>query len=432
MSAPVCEGSVTPLEKSGSTNRLLLASVVALFFIWGLATVLIDTLIPKLKTLFTLTYTEVMLTQFCFFLAYFLFSLPASSIVARLGYVRGIITGLAVMSVGCLLFMPAVRLGLYESFLVALFVMACGITLLQVAANPFITLLGPSQQAHSRLTLAQAFNSLGTTVGPLIGAALILGSHVAETPDLSAMSAPALHQFRVEQAREIQVPFIGIAVVLGLVALVFLAFRNVETQAVTAPAASGRSVWSLLRNRRLALGTAGIFFYVGAEVSVGSVLINYLMEPETLTLRASRAGQLVSLYWGGAMVGRFVAAGVLRRVPAGRVLAMCAFTAALLATTSWLAVGWVAAVSVIAIGLFNSVMFPLIFSLAIEGCGEDTPRASGLVCMAIVGGAIVPLITGAVADFSSLSTALLVPAACYLYVAFYGLGVQRGRLPAPQ
>lgn len=403
--------------------------VVLLFFAWGFATVLIDSLIPKLKALFTLSYTEVMLTQFSFFLAYFLCSIPAGWVLARIGYLRAIVTGLLVMAAGCVLFIPAVHYGLFGGFLVALFVMAAGITLLQVAANPLIAVLGPPETSHSRLNLAQAFNSLGTFVGPFVGAAFILsGSH--EQPDISTLSAEALATYRHAEAQMVQGPFLGIAAGIVVLVVIFWSLRRLQGPALAVQPASSGLVFGVLRDPRLACGALSIFAYVGAEVSIGSLLTNYLMQPSTLGLAPARAGTLVSLYWGGAMVGRFIGSAVLRRVPAGAVLAACALGAALLASTSALSVGMVAAVAVIAIGLCNSIMFPTIFTLAIERLGARTPQGSAMLCLAIVGGAIVPVVTGYVADKAGLATALFVPAVCYLWIATYGVLTRLGVVDA--
>ena len=404
----------------------LVALVVFLFFAWGFATVLIDTLVPKLKGIFSLTYVEVMLTQFSFFLGYFIFSIPSGFILARIGYIRGAVLGLAVMAIGCLLFVPAAALGLFPAFLIALFVMSAGITLLQVVANPFIAELGPESSSHSRLTLAQAFNSLGTTIGPWVGAILILSGGVTIAPHLAPA---ALAAARRAEAHSVQLPFVLIAATLIVLAVVFWTMRRAAAPAVSAQTARLSDLWSLRTRPRLMLGTLAIFVYVGAEVSIGSVMTNYLMQPSVLALAAERAGKLVSLYWGGAMVGRFIGAYVLRRLEPGYVLAACAIGAASLATLSSFTTGSLAAYSLIAVGLFNSIMFPTIFTLALEGLGEETPNGSALLCMAIVGGAIVPELTGAVADARGLAFALLVPAVCYLWIAVYrsltarGLGV---------
>ena len=405
--APQSAGKMAPL-------------VVGLFFIWGFSTVLVDTLIPKLKALFSLSFTEVMLTQFAFFIAYFLVSVPAGRLLAKIGYVRGIVTGLVVMAIGGLMFAPAASLGVFPGFLAALFVLASGITILQVAANPLIAILGDPARSHSRLTLAQAFNSLGTTIGPWVGAVLILKGMV-DLPAADTLSPVALAALRKTEAQVVQVPFLGIAAVLLAMAAVFWALRNWKGAPQTEGAEGGPSSLALITaNPRLALGVASIFAYVGAEVSIGSVMANYLMQPTTLGLAALEAGKLISLYWGGAMIGRFLGAGVLRYVSPGKVLAACAVAAGALAATSGLSTGMLAAVSLISIGLFNSIMFPTIFSLGIEGLGKDTAKGSGLLCMAIVGGAVVPLATGGVADHLGLGLALFVPVVCYAVIAAFG------------
>ncbi len=385
--------------------------VIGLFFCWGFATVLVDTLIPRLKALFTLSYAEVMLTQFCFFLAYFIVSVPAGALIARVGYVRGIVIGLATMTAGCLLFIPAAAASQYEYFLFALFVMAAGITVLQVAANPLIAILGSRETSHSRLNLAQAFNSLGTFIGPFFGAWLILGSMDNAAPAAAPVASGAL-----------KLPFVYIAAGLAIMTAVFVSFWSVRLEAGSASARMqlGRSTFALLKRPRSGFGALSIFLYVGAEVSIGSLLVSYLMEQHTLGLAAAAAGRMVAYYWGGAMVGRLLGAAVMRRVPAGVVLAACALGAAALATLSSVSAGVLAAYAAIAVGLCNSIMFPTIFTLSIEGLGARTPQGSALLCLAIVGGAIVPLIAGKVADIAGISLALLVPAGCYLCIAAFG------------
>ena len=319
----------------------MVALVVFLFFIWGFSTVLVDTVIPKLKALFQLSFAEVMLTQFSFFIAYFLVSVPAGQLIGRIGYIRGIVVGLVVMATGGLMFAPAASLGLYPGFLVALFVLASGITLLQVAANPLIAVLGDTARSHSRLTLAQAFNSLGTTVGPWVGAVLILEG-MTELPDASTMTPAALAALRKAEAHAVQLPFLGIAAVLVAVAAVFWLMRHWSGAPGSSEYASSEPTPAFLRaNPRLALGVLSIFMYVGAEVSIGSLLVNYLMQASTLGLAAVEAGKLVSFYWGGAMVGRFIGSGVLRLASPGKVLACCALAAASLATVSGLSTGTV-------------------------------------------------------------------------------------------
>lgn len=401
-----------------ATSRRIVPFVVALFFAWGFATVLNDTLIPKLKGLFELSYAQVMLTQFCFFIGYFFFSIPAGLLLSRVGYVWGIVVGLIVMGFGYVLFVPAALAGVYWGFLAALFIVAGGITILQVAANPLIALLGTPETSHSRLNLAQAFNSLGTTIGPYVGAMLILSTGVT-VPAAAKLSPDALTAYRQSEAYALQWPFLAFAGLLALLAVVFWMLRRATLPPVDKAATVG-STFALLRNPRLAFGMLSIFIYVGAEVSIGSVMTNYLMLPHTLGLAAVKAGQMVSLYWGGAMIGRFIGAGVLRFVRAGHVLTFCAVMACGLSATSALSGGFIAAATLVSVGLFNSIMFPTIFTIAIEGEEGDTPEASALLCLAIVGGAIIPYLTGRLADQIGLSLALLLPAACYVWIATYG------------
>lgn len=400
--------------------------VVSLFFAWGFLTVLNDTLIPKLKALFALDYAEVMLTQFAFFLSYFILSLPAASLLSRIGYLRSIVIGLAVTVVGGLMFAPAAYLGLFSVFLAALFVMGSGITMLQVAANPLIANLGDESTSSSRLTLAQAFNSLATAVGPLIGASLIL-SGLRASPDPQSTPPDILAAFRRAESHVILMPYLVIAVVLALLAITFWILRDSSSVPSPEKAAVSRSPIAMFRRYPvLALGTLSIFIYVGCEVSIGSVMTNYLMLPSVLNYAAPDAGRLVSFYWGGAMVGRFVGSVALRRFQPGNVLTGCAMAAAGLAAISCFSTGWAAAGTLIAVGLANSIMFPTIFALAIRGLGDDTPEGSGLLCMAIVGGAAIPPLTGILADHIGLSSALLLPAILYLWIAAYGQIARRG------
>ncbi|HEX4191481.1 MAG TPA: sugar MFS transporter, partial [Stellaceae bacterium] len=335
-------------------NRALVALVVALFFLWGFATVLVDTLVPKLKASFSLSYAEVMLTQFSFFIAYLVVSLPAGALIARIGYIHGAIVGLVLMAVGCVLFAPAASYGVFGGFLLALFVMAAGITILQVAANPLIAILGARETSPSRLTLAQALNSLGTFIGPFVGAAFILS---ANAPPASDATAAALDAYRHAEAQAVQTPFLGIAAVLIVLAVSFWMLRRAASSFPDKPQRLEAAL-SPLKKPRLALGALSIFLYVGAEVSIGSLLINYLMQSSTLGVDAATGGRLISLYWGGAMVGRFIGSAVMRRIAAGTVLAACACGAAVLAGISGVSVGMVAAVAVLAVGLCNSIMFP--------------------------------------------------------------------------
>ena len=398
--------------------------VFALFFIFGGITSLNDVIIPKLKDLFTLSYAQAMLVQSAFFAAYFIVSIPAAAIVRRIGYMRTAVVGLLTMTAGCLLFIPASSSGMFATFLVALFVLASGITIVQVVANPLISLLGAPHTAHSRLTFAQAFNSLGTTVFPYAGAILILGS--LATIDPATLSGAALDAYRADETRVVVQTYLGLAVALVVVAA--LVWHN-RKKLVEAPASkvSMLRAFELLRQPRFALGALCLFLYVGAEVAVGSVIVNYLMEANVLGLDAEAAGKHVPLYWGGAMVGRFIGAALLRLFSPGKVLACAAaMTITLLlvsANTTGMVSGWL----LLAVGLFNSIMFPTIFSLACEGLGERAAEGSGLICMAIVGGAIVPLLMGHAADMVGLKMALTVPALCYAVIVCFGIFARRPR-----
>jgi FHS family L-fucose permease-like MFS transporter len=416
------QSTTTAAPAPGSTR--LLPLVITLFFAWGFCTVLVDVLIPKLKATFSLNYAEAMLTQFCFFLAYFIVSIPAGLLISRIGYLRGIVLGLLIMAGGCLMFSPAASMGWYPAFLLALFVLAAGITIVQVAANPLAAGLGDPARAHSRLTLAQAFNSVGTMIGPLFGSAMILAAGVA-TPE-AGLSDAALEAFRVEQASHVRLPYMIIAAVLVILAVVCWWVRRSPMPAVRP--VGHADYFRLLGHPRLSLGALSIFLYVGAEVAVGSALVNYLIMVGA-TSSEHAAGNLISVYWGLAMVGRFIGSYVLRFAAPGIVLAVCAICAASLALLAGVVLeGTPAAVAILAIGLFNSVMFPTIFTLSIDGLGEDTAGGSGILCLAIVGGAVVPLLMGLVADRAGLALALLVPVVCYACVAGYGLLVRFGLL----
>nr|WP_245828856.1 sugar MFS transporter [Novosphingobium mathurense] len=392
--------------------------VFALFFIFGGITSLNDVLIPKLKHLFTLSYAEVMLVQSAFFLAYLLISMPAAMLVQKLGYMRTAVAGLLTMTAGCLLFLPASASGLFVTFLAALFVLASGITVVQVVANPLISMLGPPATAHSRLTFAQAFNSLGTTLFPYVGAILILGSLAGV--DESTLSAEALTAFRAAETRVIDRTYLGLAAALILVAAIVWLGRD-RLREERRPVANPLRSLDLLKRPRFAFGAASIFLYVGAEVAVGSLLANYLMQADTLALAPRAAGERVALYWGGAMVGRFIGAWLLRRFAPAHVLAAVAVGAVTLLALSGFSTGLLSGATLILVGLTNAIMFPTIFSLACEGLGLRAAEGSGLICMAIVGGAIIPPLTGLAADASSLRAALIVPALCYAGIAGFAL-----------
>ena len=402
------------IAKRDPTYTPALSVMTSLFFVWGLITSLNDILIPHLKAIFTLNYVQAMLIQFCFFGAYFIMSLPAGHLVEKLGYRIGIVIGLCAAAAGCLGFYPAAAAQSYPLFLAALFVLASGITLLQVAANPCVACLGTKETAPSRLNLSQAFNSLGTTVGPLLGAAFILSS----AEDGAATTA--------QEIDTVKAPYLALAAVLLLIGAAFSRFHLPEGIDAADRARAPRD-GGLLQHRHLVLGTIAIFVYVGAEVAIGSVLVNFMALPEVAGLSERAAGGYLALYWGGAMVGRFIGAALLRLFDPGRVLAFCALGAVLLLALTMSVSGPVAMWAALAIGLCNSIMFPTIFALSIAELGPRTGEGSGLLCMAIVGGAIVPVVMGFAADQVGLTAAFIVPLVCYLYIVHYGLSGHRVR-----
>lgn len=390
---------------------------------WGFITCLNDILVPHLKNVFQLNYTQSMLIQLCFFGAYFIVSLPAGALVKRISYKWGIVVGLAICAVGCLLFIPAASLRIYALFLGALFVLAAGVTILQVAANPYVTVLGAPDTAASRLTLTQAFNSLGTTIAPIFGAMLILGAATAAVTNATPEQLDAMH---AAEAAAVKFPYLLLAAAFLVLAVIFAALKlpDVEDEDKIDPMHDTGSAWQF---RHLVLGTVGIFLYVGAEVSVGSFLVNFLSQPDIGGLQEADAAHYVSYFWGGAMVGRFIGAVLMRFIDDGKALAFNAVIVILLLLLTVLSTGHVAMWSILAIGLFNSIMFPTIFSLALHGLGRYTSQGSGILCLGIVGGAILPVIQGFLADNIGIHLAFLMPIICYVFIAYYGL---KGHKPA--
>ena len=404
MSIPVTPGaaghSTASSNQTQSGFSAALAFLVMLFFAWGFLTSINDILIPHFRDLFELSHLEAALVQFCFFGAYFIMGIPSGMLIDRVGNKRGIVIALGVMAFGCLMFLPAAKLVSYPLFLGALFVLASGIVVLQTAANPFVALLGSEETAARRLNLSQAFNSLGTTIGPVLAAYFILRD--AEGLDKAAL------------ADAVRLPYVFLAIALGLLAVVFAIIK------LPRPAETLTQHTNLSAHRPLILGVVAIFFYVGAEVSVGSFLVDYMNTERLGGLSKERVGYLVAFYWGGAMVGRFLGSAIMAYIRPNRLLminALCAIGLLLITMTTS---GTIALWSVLAIGLFNSVMFPNIFTLAIAGLGEGVNRASGWLVMAIVGGAILPLLQGLTVDKVSIAASFLVPIAGYAYVAFYG------------
>lgn len=392
--------------------------VMGLFFIFGGITSLNDVIIPKLKELFTLNYTQAMLVQFCFFTAYAVIGIPGARLVKKIGYMRGAVAGLLIMMTGCLMFIPASQTATYGLFLFALFVLASGVVIVQVVSNPLISLLGPAQTSHSRLTFAQAFNSLGTTVFPIVGSILILGSLATVSAD--QLSGAELDAYRTQESQAIVNGYLGLAVALAVVAGVVWLFRN-ALKGERHEESSGLAGLDLVKQPRFGFGAACIFLYVGAEVAIGSLVVNYLMQPQVMGLPEQAAGKLIGLYWGGAMLGRFIGSGLLRVVNPGVMLAGVSVGAMALITLSSATTGVVSGYSLLAIGLMNAIMFPTIFSLACEGLGPRAADGSGIINVAIFGGAVIPLMTGVIADTTgSLTASLALPALCYALIAGFG------------
>ncbi|QIE60094.1 sugar MFS transporter [Rasiella rasia] len=417
--------------------------VTLLFFLWGFITVLVDSLIPRLKDVFELSNFQAVLVQFAFFGAYFFFSVPAGWLLSKIGYKKGIILGLAVMAIGCVLFSPAASERIFFVFIVGYFTLAAGITILQVAANPYVAVLGSESGASSRLNLAQAFNSVGTTIAPIIGASFLLSDTIMSSEALAALSETAQKEYYVAEAAAVSSPFLLLAACIGILALVFL---FIKLPKILEKSPKGGYL-KLLRKKIALMGVLGIFLYVGAEVAIGSFLVLYfqdmnlapvILENSFTTSIATNmlgdigavdakaiVGAFVFLYWGGAMIGRFVGAVLTRLIKPGKVLAIFAGLAIFMIVVSMSSSGLTAMWSILAVGLFNSIMFPTIFTLTLEGLGDLKPQASGLLCTAIFGGAIVPPIYGYLADTIGFKFAFLFIIACYLYILYFGYKKQR-------
>jgi FHS family L-fucose permease-like MFS transporter len=426
----VSNSSVTA-NAPGSTNKSAMAMVTTLFFMWGFLTSLNDILIPHLKSIFSLNYAEAMLVQFAFFSSYAVFALPSGKIIEWIGYQRTMVVGLFTMGVGAVLFIPAASAPSFPLFLSALIVLAAGITVLQVAANPYVSILGPAETASSRLNLTQAFNSLGTTIAPWFGGWLILKEATAVL-DINTLSNGQLHAYRVQQASTVKMPYLAIALALAILALTIALyhFPRIDTTKEFRRPKPGEHPHTIWNYPHVILGAIAIFVYVGAEVSIGSFLVNYFNQPDIGGLSVRAAADLVPFYWGGAMIGRFIGSAVLQKVRPGYLLGLCAIVALLLVITSMATFGHFAMWSILLVGLFNSIMFPTIFTLGIAELGPLTGKASGLLVAAIVGGAIIPLAEGALADRIGIHHAFILPVLCYCYIAFYGFRGSRVVSPA--
>ena len=414
----------------GGRYNIPLVAVTLLFFMWGFLTALNDILIPHLKGVFDLSYTRAMLIQFTFFGAYFLISLPAGKIIAMLGYQRGIVIGLLTAAVGAVLFYPAASATSYPLFLTALFVLASGITLLQVAANPYVAVLGNPATASSRLILTQAFYSLGTSIAPYFGGLFILSANLAGSGAAPAPSPEQLQAFRLQEAASVQLPYLGLAAALALLAGLMARLKLPVIAAVEGLAHQPGTLAAALKHPHLLLGAIGIFVYVGAEVSIGSLLISFFAQPDIAGLTQAAAAGFVSYYWGGAMVGRFVGSALMQRLNPGKLLGGFALAACGLVVMAVFTKGPVAMWAMLSVGLFNSIMFPTIFTLGIGGLGKLTSQGSSILIMAIIGGAIIPLLQGMLADTYGIQNAFLLPACCYLYIIYYGFKGSH-RAPAP-
>jgi len=419
---------VAAAPSDGQSYRAALSMVTILFFFWGFVTVLNDILVPHLKSIFDLNYTKVMLIQFAFFSAYFIFSIPSAKVIDTIGYKKTMVAGLLTMALGAFLFLPAASAPSFPLFLGALMVLAAGITALQVAANAYVSVLGPADTASSRLNLAQAFNSLGTTIGPYVGGLFILSAAALSADALKQLPAEALQTYRIHEASSVKLPYTVIGIALVVFAVLIGMFKLPPMpEAERHGQQTGASIW---KYTHLVLGMIGIFVYVGAEVSIGSFLINYLSQPEIGNFSELVAAKYVTYYWGGAMIGRFVGSAILQKVRTGTLLGIFALVAGLLVCVTMLTTGGVAVWSVILVGFFNSIMFPSIFTLGIVKLGPLTGDGSGLLIMAIVGGAILPVVQGAIADRIGVHHAFLLPVLCYLYIVYYAFRGSRPVVPA--
>ena len=411
--------AATPESTAGGAGyRPALTLLASLFFMWGFITVINNTLLPHLRAVFDLNYTQTTLIESTWFIAYFVASLPAAKLIERIGYRRALVVGLLLMAGGALLMVPAAQIPSYGVVLTALFIIASGITLLQVAANPYVAVIGPPESAPARLNLVQAFNSMGTTLAPLFGGYLILGRSTSGT---SGAEVALTMEQRLADARAVELPYVIVAVVLVLLAVVIARAKlpdlGAATRRLSAEARRGHSLW---RHRNLVFGIPAIFIYLIAEIGVSNLFINFVSAPEIGDLTHEQASRYLFLLWGGMMVGRFVGSQVMRKIPAEHVLAGASIGAFIVMMITVLSTGPLAMWALISVGLFHSIMFPTIFTLGIRGLGPLTEEGSGLLIMAIAGGALV-VVQGRLADAYGLQASFLLTAACELYVLFYAL-----------
>ncbi|HEY4762272.1 MAG TPA: sugar MFS transporter [Candidatus Sulfotelmatobacter sp.] len=424
IAAPNPNTTVVTAPGSGQSYGAPLATVTTLFFMWGFLTCLNDILVPHLKSIFDLNYKQSQFIQLAFFGAYFVFSFPASKLVDWIGYQKSMVVGLVTAGIGAFLFVPAALVPSYPLFLGAFIVLAAGITCLQVAANPYVTVLGRPQTASSRLNLTQAFNSLGTFLAPFFGGWLILSAAPKTMADIRAMAPDALQAYRLHEAATVKMPYVGLGVALILLAVAMGSFKlpKIEHAQHKVGEKVNDSIWE---HPNLIFGAIAIFVYVGAEVSIGSFLVNYFTQPEIGGLTDKVAASFVAFYWGGAMVGRFIGSAILQKVSTRGLLGICAVCAGALVAISMLSTGHFAMYSIILVGLFNSIMFPSIFTLGVAELGPLTGDGSGVMIMAIVGGAIIPVAQGAIADRIGIHHAFFLPVICYVYILFFALSGSR-------
>jgi FHS family L-fucose permease-like MFS transporter len=427
---------------NSKSNKSAFIFLTTLFFLWGFITVLVDSLVPRLKDVFEMSYAKTVLVQFAFFVAFFVFSVPAGFLLSKIGYKKGIILGLLTMALGCLLFYPAASFRAFPIFLIGYFTLAGGITVLQVAANPYVALLGNEAGASSRLNLSQAFNSLGTTIAPVVGALFLLSDSVKTSEEIVMLSEVEKTNYYVAEAATVQTPFVLIALSIAVLALIF---SFIKLPKVIQENPKGGYL-KLLKNKFMLMGALGVFVYVGAEVAIGSFLVNYfsdmnlaviIFQNDTMMQTAntiantfnktftnadpkSLLGIFVIFYWGGAMIGRFVGAYLTKIITPGIVLTIFASLAIVMILISISTSGLISMWSILAVGLFNSIMFPTIFSLSLEGLGDLKAQASGLLCMAIVGGAVIPFIFGSLIDGFGFKIAFILTILCYAYILYFG------------
>ena len=420
--------------------------VTSLFFTWGFLTVLVDSPISRFREIFTLSYFESGLVQFAFFGAYFLLSIPAGFILTRIGYQKGIILGLTTMAVGCFLFYPAASFRTFGIFMLGYFVLAGGMTILQVAANPYVAALGSEETSSSRLILSQAFNSLGTALAPSVGAIYFLSDKILSKEEIELLDLESREIYYLSEASAVQGPFIFFGCFLLAIALVFFFIKLPSLM----PKKESGTYLDAINQKNLIYGVIGIFFYVGAEVTIGSYLVNYFLDMNLVDSIKNNSimysiatffkhdifvlldngdykysnkavfGLFVTFYWSGAMVGRFIGSYLTKIFQAGRVLSFFALIAIFLIFLSAISNGLISMWSILAIGLFNSIMFPTIFTLSLNGLGNLKPKGSGLLCTGIVGGAIIPPLYGLLTDFMGFKFSLIVLSLCYLYIANFG------------